>query len=369
MKIYHITISIIFFIVISLTSCNNDTINEEVSNNKTIQFSQQQFETMGMQIDNPQVRTINKSIRTNAYIKPSPEGAAKINAVIPGIVEELKHSEGEYIKKGSVLFTVSGREVIDMQNNYVKACSDFNYAHKELDRISKLVEEQITARKELTNAENNFKIAKAEKKSIEAILKLMHLNPAHVEQGNISAQYKVPSPINGYISNIDIDNGQYIDTQLSAAKIVDNKKLQLVINVFEKDIKQLSPQQTVLFYDPDRKSNKQKATITSIGRSINQQTKTIPCIAKIDDIGEKMLINGMYAECEIITDSREVNTLPQEAIITENTDTYVLVKTSEENNTLTFNKMKVDIGTTSDGYTEIKTKGLKNVLIKGSYYY
>ncbi|MCF8362529.1 MAG: efflux RND transporter periplasmic adaptor subunit [Prolixibacteraceae bacterium] len=370
MKISYLS-TIILLVSISFASCDQTTNNDEATktDDTTIQFTRQQFEATDMKIDNPKVRTINNTIRTNGYIKPSPDGVAKINAVIPGIINGLKHSEGTYIKQGEILFRVSGREVVNVQNNYVKACSDFDYAQTELDRISKLVDDQITAQKELTNAKNIFKIAKAEKKSLEAILNLMHLDPTRVEQGNISAQYKVPAPIGGYLSKLNIDNGQYIEPQNNAAIIVDNKKLQLVLNVFEKDIRNLSPGQTVLFYDPDRKSDKQKATITSIGRSINQDTKTIPCVSKIENIEEKMLMNGMYAECEVIIDSRKVNTLPQEAIITENTDTFVLVKANEEDNKITFNKVKVDIGSTSAGYTEVKTKELENVLIRGSYYY
>ncbi|HKK81613.1 MAG TPA: efflux RND transporter periplasmic adaptor subunit, partial [Prolixibacteraceae bacterium] len=236
-------------------------------------------------------------------------------------------------------------------------------------RISKLVEEQITARKELTSAENNFKIAKAEKESIEAILKLMHLDPNQVEKGNIKANYKMPSPISGYITKMNINNGQYIEPQHNALNIVDNSKLQLILNVFEKDINNLSKGQTVLFYDPDRKSDKQKATISSIGRSINPQTKTIPCIAQIEKTEEDIFINGMYAECEVITETKETNTLPLNAIINENDSDFVLVKTREENDALVFNKVKVETGLTSSGHIEIKTEGLKNVLVKGSYYY
>lgn len=370
MKIYYLTSNIVLIVFLFLTSCNSTTTNHEVSeNDNTIQFTRQQFESTNMQIDNPQVRTINKTIQTNGHIKPSPEGAAMINAVIPGIVTGLKHTEGEHIKKGNTLFNVSGREVVDIQNKYVKACSDFNYAQRELDRISKLVEEKITARKELTSAENNFKIAKAEKESLEAILNLMHLNPNQVENGNIKANYNVPSPISGYITKINIDNGQYIAPQYNAINIVDNSKLQLILNVFEKDINNLSKGQTVLFYDPDRKTDKQKATITSIGRSINPETKTIPCIAQIENTEENIFINGMYAECDVITETKETITLPRNAIINENDSDYVLVKTKEENDVLIFSKVKVETGLTSSTHIEIKTKGLERVLVKGTYYY
>jgi cobalt-zinc-cadmium efflux system membrane fusion protein len=370
MKISYL-LTFIFTVIILFASCNQTTNTEDAieTDDTTIIFTRQQFEATGMKTDNPKIRTIHNKIRTNGYIKPSPEGIAKINAIIPGTINGLKHSEGTYIKQGEILFRISGREVVNVQNNYVKACSDFDYAQTELERISKLVEEQITARKEFTNAKNNFKIAKAGKKSLEAILTLMNLDPSRVEQGNISTYYKVQAPIGGYLSQLHIDNGQYVEPQNNTAIIVDNKKLQLVLNVFEKDIKNLTQGQTVLFYDPDRKSDKQQAFISSIGRSINQDTKTIPCIAKIENIEEKMLMNGMYAECEVITDSRKVNTLPQEAIITENTDNFVLVKANEEDNKITFNKVKVEIGATSAGFTEIKTKGLKNVLINGTYYY
>lgn len=369
MKIHQTIIVIIILAAISLSSCKNKPTVEIASNKDFIQFTQQQFTNTNMQIGNPEIRTIEQTIKTNGHIKTSPMGSSQISVPVPGIVSRLNFAEGEYIQKGATLFALSGREIINIQNQYVKACAQYDFAQQEYERIAKLATEQITARKELISAESTYKIAKAEKNSLAAILRIMNLKPEMVEEGNISANYPIVAPIGGYISSIDAENGQYLETESEAVKIIDNTKLHLALNVFEKDIKHLKSGQLVNFYDPDRKSAHQQATLTSVGRSINQQTKTIPCIAEIENVENNIFINGMYAECEVVVNSDTVNTLPQNSIIRENNKTYVLVKTKENDENIFFAKTEVETGISSSDFIEIKTEGLQNVLVKGTYYY
>lgn len=354
-----------------MASCNSkvETSAESESSTKAIVFTRLQFEAVGMKIGEPSIDTLYDEIRTNGFIQPAPDGVAQITALVEGQVSGVKHAAGNYVEKGAVLFKVGGNKVITLQNDYVKACAQYDLAKQELERISSLVKDNISARKDLILAQSNYKIAMAEKQSLKALLEAINLDPAKVEGGNIEASYKIFAPIAGYLTNFSVSNGQFIEQQTTAARIIDTQKLRLVINVFEKDVQHLSLGQAVTFYDPDRKTQIHRASISSVGRSIDSETKTIPCIAEIENTGLMHFMEGMYVESKVVLSQREVQMLPDEAIITENGETFVLVKTGESDQVIGFKKVAVEKGQSHQGVSEIKTTGLSNVLVKGTYYY
>ncbi len=364
-----LSIILIIVIVVLTPSCNKKKINNTEAPNNAIVFTIEQFNAMKMELGQTQKHVIQEYIRTNGFIRPSAEGLAQVSPQVEGQVSDVRFAAGNFVNKGALLFKVGGNRVIELQNNYMKACAHFELAQHEFDRISNLVDEQISPHKELVAAQTNLKMANAEKQSLKALLQAVNINPEKVETGNIAPTYPVIAPISGYLSEMNVVNGQFIEQQEKSARIVNTRKLVLVLNVFEKDVQQLKPGQEVNFYDPDRKTHIQRAWLHSVGRSIDPETKTIPCIAHIENVEALNLMEGMYAESRVIISSHETEVLPSEAIITDQGQLYVLTKTSENGNELHFKKVAIETGQVQNGFTEIKTPGLNDVLIKGAYYY
>jgi len=360
---------LIVVMILLITSCNKTKKTETDDIRTTMVFTREQFDAMKMELGQPQSYVMQEHIRTNGFVRPSSDGVAQISLPVEGQVSEVCFAVGNFVEKGAMLFKVGGNRVIELQNNYVKASAHFELAQQELDRISNLVGEQIAPRKELLTAQSKVKMANAEKKSLQALLQAININPEKIESGNIAPAYPVLAPISGYLSEMKAVNGQFIGQQETSARIVDTRKLVLILNVFEKDVQQLRPGQEVNFYDPDRKSQIQLASLYSIGRTIDPETKTIPCIAHIENADELNLMEGMYAECKVIISTNEAQVLPSEAIIAEQGEHFVLVKTGEKGNELHFKKVTIETGNAQNGFTEIKTSGLSNVLVKGTYYY
>lgn len=368
MKQIYMPIVLVFMILI-VASCNNKgEIKNEYKNEKIV-FTHEQFKAMGMKIDQPQPYTMHKIVRTNGFIKPSLTGSVTITAVIEGQVSGVKKTIGNNVEKGETLFMIGGSEVIALQNNYLKASANYEFAKQEFDRITQLVDEHIAARKDLLGAQNNFKLAKAEKQSLRTMLKMINLSLEKVEAGDIESAYPVVAPISGYLTGFNATNGQFVERQFEAAKIVNPRELKLELNVFEKDVQKLKPGQQVIFYSQYSDLEKCNATLSIIGQSIDQQTQTIICIADVENIGKLNFISGMYVECNVLTSSHFVNVLPSTALFTEGEQYYVLVKLGENNDAIEFDKVAVETGDVDGEFTEIKTLGLNNVLVNGAYYY
>ena len=113
-----------------------------------------------------------------------------------------------------------------------------------------------------------------------------------------------------------------------------------------------------------------KAKIISIGKSIDPDTKSIECIAELEDNLTQRLINGMYFQVEVIIDTLNAKAILSEAIIKAGDKYYVFIKEKQDDNGWFFRKEEVKTGIVSNGFTQIiGDEDLKDVLIKGAYYY
>ena len=104
---------------------------------------------------------------------------------------------------------------------------------------------------------------------------MINLSLEKVEAGDIEPAYPVVAPISGYLTGFNATNGQFVERQFEAAKIVNPRELKLELNVFEKDVQKLKPGQQVIFYSQYSDLEKCNATLSIIGQSIDQQTQTI----------------------------------------------------------------------------------------------
>ena len=79
---------------------------------------------------------------------------------------------------------------------------------------------------------------------------MINIDPAAVEKGIILPVLSVRSPIRGVVTRQDLVLGQFIEPQVTVMEVVDTRKLQLNIMVFERDLAGLAPGQTVKFHTP-----------------------------------------------------------------------------------------------------------------------
>lgn len=353
-----------------MSGCTNKTakVEETPVEENIVRVSKEQFKAVGMELGSTESRIFSEEVNTTGYTTPSPDGVATVHTLVPGIVSGVRQSTGSYVSKGDVLFGLGGANIINLQQEYIKSCSELDFKKQELERVKKLINDEISAAKTLLPAKNEYTIALSERNGKRTLLEMMNIDPEKVENGNVFPTAKVVAPISGYITAVNLENGQYAEPGLMALKIVDTSKLKLKLNVFKSDIRDLLPGQDVVFYNPDYKTNEHRAKLVLIGKEVDPVSKTINCIASIEDGTAHNLINGMFVESRIITCRREAMALPEKAVFDSETGNYVFVKTGEGADYVTFKKLDITTGTTNKGYIEVVDDKLENVLTEGGYY-
>ena len=364
-------------LLLSISSCQLSGSKEEdiasqvaeAASDQTgdITLTREQFESSGMKIGSPLPRSFSNSIKTNGFIVASRSGAAEISTLISGRVRQIYHTAGDFVQKGATLFTLESDEIILLQQTYAVAFQELKLLQTDFDRLKALSDENVVARKDYLKAESNLKTTQAMAEGLRSRLKMIHIDPSQVEEGNIAPYQSVISPISGYITRQEIVLGQYIELNETPINIVDTDKLRLRLQVFENTIAEVATGQEVLFSVIGRPEIQYRASMSQLGKTVSAETRSIQCYAAIDPEEKASFLESMYVEAEIITCEREALALPETALIREPDRDYVLILLEENKQSYTFRKMPVQTGVTRDGFTEILDTDLSALLVEGVF--
>ena len=333
-----------------------------------IQISKQQFTSEKMKIGTLTTQCFEDVISCNGFISAPPNGIANISTPISGIVKSIHFTTGDYVRKGQVLCKIESNELISLQQDFAEISALIISFKADYERNKALFNEKIGAEKNLISSESIYKSAKAKCESLELKLKLLQLNTNKIKEGDFYSSLSLSAPINGFITNHHLILGEFAEQQNSLIEIVNTNLLQVQISVFEKDIHHLKTGQLLHFKSLSNPEKIHIAHLSAIGKGIDLKTKTIFCLAKIDENAKGKLYNGSFIEAEIITNRTDAKALPSHSILKSGPDRYVFVIEKNDEKNYYLRKEKIETGAETKGFTEITSpKNLAKVLTEGAY--
>jgi cobalt-zinc-cadmium efflux system membrane fusion protein len=371
MKLIHVILALSGFLMFLTTGCGGaekTNKNDAPDSVQMIQITKHQFEAEGMKTGEATMQHFEDEVRCNGYITAPANGMAQLSAPLSGIVKNINCSNGEYVRKGQTLCMITSNDLMVLQQNFAETSAKLKRLKSDYDRSKTLYDEKIGAGKDFLAVESDYKAMSSLYQSLKIRLEQLKLNPSDIEAGVPYSAYAVISPINGYITSLDLVLGQYAEQQKSLVEIVDVNQLQLQLLVFEHDVSKLTAGQKVRFNSLGEPADAHEATIISIGKTINPESRSIRCIAKIQSENDAGFINQSYVEATIKVAQKEAMALPNEAILKSGKDHYIFVIENQNDQTLSLRREKVTIGRASKDFTEIAgRKDNAKILIKGVY--
>jgi len=346
-----------------------ETSHEEVSNSVSLQ--QKQLDVMEIKLGKIKYVNLGKTLKVNGQLELPPQRKASVSAIVGGRVKSVAVIEGDYVTKGQVLAKLNNPEFIAMQRDYLSAKSNIIFLEKNYLRKKALFKDGITSAKSFQEAEAAFNQAKSVLNATKANLKLIGLDIALIEKGEIMSTVPIVSPISGNVQKIDINIGKFVAPEQEMFDIVDNKHLHIGLKVFEKDIDKVKVNQKVLFALTTKPEKIYEGTIFALGSAFEMDTRAVKVHAKI--IGTHQgLLSGMFVEARIIIANKKVNALPNGAFVSEKGLDYIFIQHKRTKDKIEFERIKVNKGVSDLGFTEVFfAKPIpKNslIVVKGSYY-
>jgi cobalt-zinc-cadmium efflux system membrane fusion protein len=256
------------------------------------------------------------------------------------------------------------QQYIQLQQDYLTAKANIAYLQAEFNRQQQLNKEQASSDKIYQQAEAAFRTQEILIRSLEQKLQLAGINSNKLNQNNISRSVNIVSPIDGFVSAVNVNIGKYISPTEVLFELINPADIHLNLRVFEKDLAGLYIGQPLKAYTNNDSKNKHDADILLIGKNISADGYTeVHCHF---DNYDKMLVPGTYMNAEIEITNQRAFVLPEEAIVRFENKYYVFTK----NGYNSFSMKLIKPGVTHAGYTEI-TNGaemaLQQIVVKGAY--
>lgn len=369
-----------------MLSCNN-TASEKVVTEEhhdeaenTVELTAEQYKTAGIELGQVENRQISGTIKVNGMLDVPPQQLVSVSVPLGGFLKNTELLQGSRVKKGQVIATIENLDFIQLQQDYLEAKSQFEFAKTDYERQQELAKENVNAQKTLQQAKTNYASWQAKANGLREKLKMLNINLASLEEGNITSTINLYAPITGYVTEVNVNIGKFVNPADVLFEIVDTQHLHAELIIFEKDVPKIKIGQKVRFTLANE-TKERMATVYLIGREISGADRTIRIHCHIDE-EDTQLLPGMYLKAVVETAGALVAALPDEAIIDFQGKKYVFIAAQEANGSQSnqgeaheedqhFTMQEITIGNSELGYTEVflpEGWNVENqVVVKGAY--
>lgn len=359
----------IILILLLLQACNADketSSGTEVSKATHLtSLTAEQIKRSGIEIASIDKRDLSSLLQVSGIIDVPPQNMISVTFPPGGYLKSTKLLPGMHIRKGDELAIMEDRGLIQLQQEYLNAAIKGKQLEIEFRRQSELNESKSTSDKQFQEAETAYKINMVTVRSLSEQLRLAGIDPSKLTENNISKSVALRSPIDGFVTNVKVNIGTYVNPSDILFELVDPRDIHLNMTVFEKDIRYLAIGQKVLTWTNSDPEKKQKAEIILIGKELDENRSVeVHCHFKNYD---NSLLPGMFMNASIQVNQQNVAAVPEEAIITWQDKPYLFVP--ENNNS--FRMIHIKTGMKQDGFVEVIPESgnslPEKIVTKGAY--
>lgn len=343
-----IFIAVSYFFTACTSPKTESTVEAIDTSENVITLSKAQYEAASISLGKIEKKKMTTSLRVNGRLEVPPQNLITISAPMNGFVKSTTLLQGMKVRKGEVLATLQHQDYIQLQQDYLDNKSKLDFLEADYARQQELAQENVNAQKTLQQAKSNYESMRAVVAGLQAKLELINITPASLKDGKISSVINLYSPIDGYVSMVNVNIGQYVTSTEAIFKIVNVEHMHAELQVYEQDINKISIGQAVRFVLANE-STPRSATVYLIGKEISaERTVQLHCHLSKED---HTLLPGTFISASIDVNSEESDVLPTNAIVNFEGKNFIFVSVGNNQ----FKAMPVTIGSSDGEYTRILT--------------
>jgi len=312
-----------------------------------IQLSDQQIQLGNITTDTIQQGQAGDELILTATLNIDPRRTTSISARVMGRVEKLYYKNtGDYVRKGSPLYTLYSEDLNNAKQEYLLALENKKeFSSGSIIDFDRLIE----------SSKNKLLLYGMSEKQIQ--------NLALNSKSNFSTT-TFHSSASGYITQIDIQEGDYVMEGTTIVKLADLSRLLVEAQVFTSQLAGIDRHALALVRLPESDETEIKGKIEFVNPEINPETRVDLLRLSIPNQGNK-LKPGMMAYVVIERPFQHTFSLPTDAVIRDGKGS--LIWKAIGNNY--FKHVMVETGIESNDRIEILSGVAEGdvVVVTGSY--
>lgn len=329
----------------------------------TVQLTPQQSANAHMSFAKAVRRELTTALRANGMVHVPPQFAYSVTAPFGGIVRTTSVLPGSHVTKGETIVVLESPEFITLQQDYLTTVANLEASEAELVRQSRLAKDSVNARKKLEAASADTRSLRVQRKALAEKLALINIDVKKLDENSLSRAIRVPSPISGYVTKVNINAGTYIAPNNPIMEIVNTDHMHIELTIFERDVLKLRIDQHVTVALTDAPNVKRDAHIHLIGKDVAAD-RTISVHAHLNK-PDPTLIPGTTLTAIVDAEPRTSWVVPETAVVSFEGKYFVF--TGSPTSCI---RREVNVGITQDGITEILNDPpwlqTEDILVKGA---
>ena len=329
------------------------------------QITDAQIKNAGIETGPVQQQTLNEVLKVNGVVHVPPQNIVSVSFPLGGYLKTTQLLPGMHVNKGQVIGVIEDQGLVQLQQDYLTATARLRYFQQEYDRQKELSEEQVNAAKNFQQVQADFTAQKVLVKGLSEKLRLVNINPASLNENKISCSVPIYSPINGFVSKVNVNIGKFVNATDVLFELINPDDMHAALTVFEKDMPKVTTGQLVKvsFVDePDRAYNCEVILVT---RNVDDnRSGTIHCHFLNRP---QNLLPGMFLNASIHIDNIAALTVPEDAVVRFGNQQYVVQATGKNN----YQLVEVETGVKENARVAITSKTVElanmQVVTKNAY--
>ncbi len=341
----------------------------------TVQISPESQKEVGIAVQAADLHNLRDTLSATGTVSEDPLRVAHIRPLARGLIEKSYVHLGDRVSKGDPLVEYDNIELgiaigeyQTAQAELQRSLTDLEIKKTILDRGKEMLKVGAIARTTYDIREAEYKDAEAKatgsRATVAKIVEQIHRFgwtdqdlanlPSKQGSGHTISHSVLKAPSSGIVTTYHASIGEVVEPSTELLALTDMSSLWVLADVFEKDLAHVQTGKAVQVRVASYPGRVFKGKITYVADTIEPKTRTAKVRCVVENTSGLLKLE-MFATIEIPVDrSNSVLVVPDSAIQEIDGKPVVFVRTSGRE----FRKHEVQTGTTSGGYTEIRS-GLK----------
>jgi RND family efflux transporter MFP subunit len=274
-------------------------------------------------------------------------------AVVPrtaGRLQDVSVRLGDRVSRGQRIAKIEDQELQEQIRQAESAFevskatirqreADMALAKTNVERARNLFQRQLLPQQTLDDNESRFLAAQAQ---LDLARAQNSQSQSRLDELRVTMTNTViVSPVDGFVARRAADPGAFVSQNAPVVDVVDIRRVRLIVNVVEKDLRQLQTGDSTSVEVDAYPGEKFAGRIARVAPVLDPATRTASVEIEIPN-GDYRLKPGMYARVNIITDNkREALVVPANALVDVNGRRGVYLATP--GNTASFRPVRVGV--------------------------
>lgn len=267
-------------------------------------------------------------------VAPVPDQEGMVTSLLEGRIERVLANEGDRVQAGQPLAIVTGPRLGDL-------IAELRHAHIDLERQQRLADRGVGIEKNVQAAQTAFAAARQH-------LRALGLNAEEVDAmataTHDASGIHLRAPTSGTILKRDATQGGPVTPGHVLFHLADLSPIWVEADVYERDLPLLKTGTDVRVRTTSGDGRAHRGTLRQIVPEVDRERRVTTVRVQVPN-DDEALRPGMYATAEITTGGAAQPSLPTRAIMTDGTQSYVIVAERDS----TFRRVPVAAPADGDG--------------------